>query len=136
MPCIHSVSSDHLIHVSSCTIDNAWLRNSVWISCLNVLGLLDWLLAVLRLTCTSCCLIVIDDLLPIISLQLILNIMLAVREIGDVSTKFYIEWIAVWLEKLIWWILLLNHLLLSCWILIILDLLLKLVYGQSRCCSL
>jgi len=62
--------------------------------------------------------------------------MLAVRKISDVSTKFYIEWIAVWLEKLIWWILLLNHLLLGCWILIILDLLLKLVYGQSRCCPL
>jgi len=38
--------------------------------------------------------------------------MLAVCKISDVSSKFCIKWIAVWLKKLVWWILLMNHLLL------------------------
>jgi hypothetical protein len=71
---IYSVSSNHLIHVSSSTIYYTWLWNSIWISCLNVWGVLllfDWLLAVLGLSCSSCCLDHIAIRLSIINLLLV-----------------------------------------------------------------
>ena len=70
----YCVSSYHLIHVSRSTINNTWLRNSIWISCLNIWSILllfNRLLAVLRLSCCSCCLNDVAVWLSIINLLLV-----------------------------------------------------------------
>ena len=70
----YCVSSNHLIHVSSGTINNTWLRDSIWISSLNIWGILllfHWLLAVLGLSCCSSGLNYITIWLSIVNLLLV-----------------------------------------------------------------